>query len=430
MKEKILNSLDSPNNLEELYRKSPESFAKAFAEIYSDISNKPLAEFWKVRLNFEYPDLFANSTALNIAREKFNFGKSKDKLYLIFSLVISIIIAKYPQIYTSLFDKPVDSESFYARNFMFVIFGLPILYVLLKQNLKNILSIFVTLTLVLLIIYFNALSCVSKDAQALSFLCLPFFLSYLGLIARENISFLNPVNRKNYIIFYAETFLSTPIIFLSLILAVSILFALLSLIFSKATNQLSFFYLTLGLFSSSIAIFIVENNPGLVKKFLNILSFLLGYSLSASLIIFLLFLPFAEQNPFKNRDYLIGFNAAIIVILLIILYILSYENINSSSKKKIISILIFSFSAILFNFIGLSAVFFRINEWGITPNRIFVIITNILVFIHLILIMIFSIKLYIKSNECSKSAKLIFNYLDIYALWFLFVIFVFPKIFK
>jgi hypothetical protein len=70
-----------------------------------------------------------------------------------------------------------------------------------------------------------------------------------------------------------------------------------------------------------------------------------------------------------------------------------------------------------------------LSEYGLTPNRLAILGSNILIFGNLILIMIDLFKINFKKSELEKVEMTISKYLPIYILWTLIVVFGFPLIF-
>ncbi len=90
---------------------------------------------------------------------------------------------------------------------------------------------------------------------------------------------------------------------------------------------------------------------------------------------------------------------------------------------------VLSVVTIVINGIALSAILFRISEWGITPNRLAVLGGNILILINLLLVTFRLFKAIKNDNEINKVENSIASYLPIYSLWTILVTFVFPIIF-
>jgi hypothetical protein len=110
----------------------------------------------------------------------------------------------------------------------------------------------------------------------------------------------------------------------------------------------------------------------------------------------------------------------------------SIAETSKNSVGKFSNIMLFSLSVvtIIINGIALSAILFRISEWGITPNRLAVLGGNILILINLLLV---SYKLFNAVKDRNKIGKVensIASYISVYRLWTILVTFVFPVIFN
>jgi hypothetical protein len=89
-----------------------------------------------------------------------------------------------------------------------------------------------------------------------------------------------------------------------------------------------------------------------------------------------------------------------------------------------------SIVTIIVNGIALSAIIFRISEWGITPNRLAVLGSNILILLNLLLMSYRLFKTIKDNNEIDKVGNSIAYFLPVYSLWTIIVTFVFPVIFN
>lgn len=85
---------------------------------------------------------------------------------------------------------------------------------------------------------------------------------------------------------------------------------------------------------------------------------------------------------------------------------------------------------VIVNGIALSAIVFRLTEFGITPNRLAVLGANLLIFINLILV---SFKLYqvvSKKAAVEKVGIIIATFIPLYSIWAFIVSFLFPILFQ
>jgi hypothetical protein len=84
---------------------------------------------------------------------------------------------------------------------------------------------------------------------------------------------------------------------------------------------------------------------------------------------------------------------------------------------------------IIVNGIALSAIVFRIAEWGITPNRLAVLGSNFLMLLNLLFITVLLFKSLTKKSDIAAVGRSIAVFLPIYCIWAVIVIFLFPLIF-
>jgi NADH:ubiquinone oxidoreductase subunit K len=104
-------------------------------------------------------------------------------------------------------------------------------------------------------------------------------------------------------------------------------------------------------------------------------------------------------------------------------------NTEKGKTEKWILFLL-SVVTILVNAIALSAILFRISTWGITPNRLAVLGSNIFILINLLLV---TIKLYgvvTKKSNILEVGGQIAIFLPVYVLWTSFVTFILPFLFN
>jgi hypothetical protein len=105
---------------------------------------------------------------------------------------------------------------------------------------------------------------------------------------------------------------------------------------------------------------------------------------------------------------------------------------SKTSGSKIITVMLFALSIvpITVNGIALSAIIFRISEWGITPNRLAVLGSNILILLNLLLMSYRLFKTVKDVNEIEQVGNSIAFFLPVYSLWTMIVTFVLPLLFN
>ena len=148
-----------------------------------------------------------------------------------------------------------------------------------------------------------------------------------------------------------------------------------------------------------------------------------------TLTVYLTAIIYTGKDPYKDRDFLIIFNMLLIGVMAIILFSVAETTKNSKSKISTIMLLLLSAVTIVVNGIALSAIVFRISEWGITPNRLAVLGGNLLILINLLFVAYRLFRASKNIQEVENVEKTIALFLPIYSLWTVFVIFIFPLIF-
>lgn len=113
----------------------------------------------------------------------------------------------------------------------------------------------------------------------------------------------------------------------------------------------------------------------------------------------------------------------------IIVFSVSETSRNSKQKFNELVLFLLAIVTLIINLIALSAIFYRLGEFGLTPNRLAILVSNILIFVNLILITIDLYKINFKKAELEKVELTISKYLPVYIVWVLIVIFVLPGIF-
>jgi len=101
----------------------------------------------------------------------------------------------------------------------------------------------------------------------------------------------------------------------------------------------------------------------------------------------------------------------------------------SKSRAEVWVLFALSVVTIMVNGIALSAILFRISEWGITPNRAAVLGSNALILINLLMVTAQIYKVMTRKIDIREVGKTIGYYLPVYFIWTIIVTFVFPLVF-
>ncbi|UOG75647.1 hypothetical protein MTX78_03415 [Hymenobacter tibetensis] len=412
MKAEVLNNLDNPRQLEKLYRENKVGFKREFNLVYPEIKENTVAKFWNERLNFE--------------NEGISWGSKNELLFVVIASCIAGLVAKFPQFLN------INEEYFYPRNIAFIFFPLLVVYFNWKRNIQTNKIIVTALAILASIIYINLLPNNHKsDTLTLACIHLPLLLwailgfSYVG----GNLT--SPQKRLDFLRYNGDLVVMTTIILIAGGLMSAITMGLFELI-GLNIGKFYFEYIVVwGLAAAPIVgTYLVQTNPQLVSKVSPVIAKVFTPLVLTMLVIYLAAVVYTGKDPYNDREFLLIFNVLLIGVMAIVLFSIVETSKNSSNKIEVLMLLGLSTVTIVINSIALSAILFRISEWGITPNRLAVLGGNILILTNLLLVTYKLYKTVRNRNEIENVEISIVSFLPIYASWTTLVIFIFPLLFS
>lgn len=412
MQDKIAENLQQPKQLEKLYQENNVVFKKAFENIYEDIKHDTAAQIWNERLHFE--------------NEEVSWGNKQELFFIIIASIIAGLIVKFPD-YTSI--KP---EFFYPRNLSFIAFPALAAYFGWKNNISNRSWVIFSLIFICSVFYINLLPNNPKsDTLILACIHLPFFLwSMVGITFTGN-KLSNFQKRLDFLKYNGDLIVMTTVILIAGGLLTGITLGLFELIDLKIQEFYFKNIVICGLAASPIiATYLVQTNPQLVGKVSPIIAKIFTPLVLLTLVVYLIAVIVSGKNPYNNRDFLMIFNILLIGVMTLILFSLSISSKKGYHQFNILLLFALAIVTIIVNGIALSAIMFRISEWGFTPNRLSILGGNILILINL-LIVAFKLFKTIKGKAAIEEVeKSIAKFLPFYIAWTIIVTFLFPFIFQ
>lgn len=411
MSDEIKRNLDNPRQLEKMYRDNKSAFKREFNFIYQDIQENKTAQFWYERLNFE--------------DEQISWGTNKELLFLISASLLAGIIAKIPD-YTS-----IKAEFFYPRNLAFIVFPLLAAYFAWKRRLEPKKLLAISISFLVAVVYVNLLPENSEsDTLILACIHLPLFLwTVLGYTYVGN-QLKSLEKRLDFLRYNGDLVVMTTIILIAGILLTMITLGLFSLIEVRIEDFYFEYIVIFGLSASPIVgTYLVQQNPQLVNKVSPVIAKVFTPLVLTTLIIYLVAVLVTGKDPYTDREFLLIFNLLIIGVMAIILFSIAEKAKQSESKIGTFLLLALALTTIIVNGIALSAIMFRISEWGITPNRLAVLGGNVLILSNLIIVGISLFRTIRNENHLENVEKSIAMFLPVYSLWSVIVTFLFPFIF-
>ncbi|KAA0990880.1 hypothetical protein [Dyadobacter aurulentus] len=412
MKEQIISNIENPRQLEELYRDNKATFRGAFNMAYADIREHITAQIWHERLNFETNEI--------------SWGTGRELIFVIIASFLSGLIAKIPGL------AGLDPEYFYTRNVPFIVFPALSAYFLWKHHVRPQKILIVAIAMLIPAVYINLLPDNPKsDTLILACIHLPLFLwTVLGYaFAGDKLN--SYKKRLDFLRYNGDLVVMTTLILISGGLLTAVSNGLFSLI---GIHIEEFYFQYIGIWGLAAApmvgTYLVQTNPQLVSKVSPVIAKVFTPLVLVMLTIYLVAVVYTGKDPYNDREFLLIFNLLLIGVMALILFSVVETSKNSGGRISLFMLLGLAVLTITVNGIALSAIVFRISEWGITPNRLAVLGGNVLILANLILVTYRLFQTIRNDDSIEKVEDSIALFLPIYGFWTILVTFGFPLIFS
>jgi hypothetical protein len=411
MKDEILSHLSDAAELEKMYRGNKGPFKREFNSLYPGLKGNALADCWNERLNYE--------------GEEISWGTGRELLIVIIASLVAGLIAKLPAI------LPISEEFFYPRNVGFVVFPLLTAYFAWKNKLSAGKIAFIIGATVAGLIFINCGPFAKKsDTLILSCIHLLLFLwSVLGF-AFVGGAGNNGEKRLGFLKYNGDLVVMTTLILIAGAIMSGVTIGLFSLI---GFNIGEFYFknvVILGLAAAPIVgTYLTRANPQLVGKVSPVIAKLFSPLVAVMLVVYLIAMIYSRKNPYNDREFLLIFNGLLIGVMAIIFFSVAEASKTIKNNTQTWVLFLLSVVTIVVNCVALSAIVFRISEWGLTPNRLAILGGNVLILINLLLVTVQFFKVLLKKSGITAVGEAIAFYLPVYFVWTIIVTFIFPLIF-
>ncbi len=178
-----------------------------------------------------------------------------------------------------------------------------------------------------------------------------------------------------------------------------------------------------------VAAWLVESGQGAIEQVAPVLTRIFTPLFTLMLLSFLAVLVWTGKGIDVQREMLIAFDALLIVVLGLVLYSVSARDpVAPPGVFDGLQIALIS-AALVVDVLVLAAMTARISEFGVTPNRMWAMGLNIILFVNLA----WTARLYIgflrRRSPFSAVERWQTDYLPVFSAWAAFVMAVFPLIF-
>jgi uncharacterized membrane protein len=295
-----------------------------------------------------------------------------------------------------------------------------------KRNLLITLLVFIVS-----IIYINLLPNSRSSASVnLVYIHMPLLIWCLYGLVYTDFDFKDQTKRIEYIRHNGDMAIMGALMLIAGGILMMITIGLFQAIGIHVENFYMNYILLIGLVSAPVLTsYVLRNYTTLTDRIAHIIATIFSPLVLITLVIYLIAIPISGKDPYNDRNFLMIFNIMLLGVMALIVFSVSETSRNMKQKFNELVLFILSIVTLLINLIALSAIFYRLGEFGLTPNRLAILVSNILIFVNLILITIDLFKVNFKKAELEKVELTISKYLPVYIVWVLIVIFIFPGIF-
>lgn len=411
MKNEIISHLNDPGQLEKLYRSNKAPFKREFSTLYPEIKGSALADFWNERLNYETDEI--------------NWGTGRELLFVLIAAVVAGFIVKIPVMFQ------VNEDFFYPRNIGFIFLPLLTAYFAWKNNLPLKRIAVICGVILVSVIFINLLPVSAKsDTLILACIHLPLLLWVLLGSAFAGNNLKDYSKRLDFLRYNGDLLVMTALILIAGGIMTALTINLFSLIGFKVED---FYFEYIGIFGLAsapiVGTYLTQTNPQLVNKVSPVIAKIFSPLVLIMLVIYLVAIIYSGKDPYNDREFLIIFNLLLIGVMAIIFFSVAESSKTVRNNTATWVLFLLSMVTVVVNGIALSAIVFRIAEGGITPNRLAVLGSNLLMLLNLLFITILLFRSLTKKSDIAAVGRSIATFLPIYSIWAMIVIFLFPLIF-
>lgn len=411
MREEILLNQTNALQLEKLYRGNKPGFKSAFNALYPELSSNPLAEGWYQRLNYSSDELF--------------WGTPAERAFVVVASLLAALLAKLPELLS------INEEFYYPRNAGFVVAPALMAYFAWKNAVSWKTRGLAILPLVGSVVFINWLpENENSDTLVLSCLHLPLWLWSLLGAAYSGGKWKNGANWLEFLRYTGELIVMSGLLVLAGGLTTGLTINLFGLIGWDIQPLFSKYIVICGLATVPIvATFLTRVQPTLVNKIPSVIAKLFSPIALVMLVVYLVATLIAGKSPYHDREFLVLFNGLLVAVMALIFFSLAETDYSGGRRAQVVVLFLLSAVTLLVNSIALSAVLFRISEWGLTPNRAAVLGANVLMLAHLFYVGLKLFAVLSKKTGLSAVGTSLAIFLPLYSIWSAVVIFVFPFVF-
>jgi len=423
--QQIEANLEEPEELERMYRQSPESFREQMEDVFEAHPTSPLLRAWHARFTYEKPA---------IKRESATFIQKPSEILLVVLLcIIGGTLAKVPDLF-----EAVKHDEFYARNVAFFMMPGIAFFFLMRNTVNRAMYVGVGLIFLGAAIYLNLMpgaikamtGMASSDTMIQAMLHAPFLLWTIVGVAFAGNGYRELGPRLAYLKFNGEMLVYCVLLMVGGMALVGISVGLFEAIGISIMSMYEKYVIVYGLVSIPIvATYITIQRTHTGQRIAPAIARIFSPLVLITLIGFLVANALNGKSPYTDRDFLIVFNIMLVGVLAITVFTVSERASEKAINVSDYIIFALIIVALLVDLIALSAIVFRLSSFGLTPNRLAVLGANLLVFGNLGGILYYYFDFLRGKTGKPDIERWLTRYLPLYTAWTAFIVFLMPLLF-
>ena len=406
--------VDAGNNshrLERLYRSDPAKFISNLDKALQAHPESPILKFWQTRIEYADP---IGSVSFRLAVRQI--------LPPLLLCIIATALVRAPSY------LPLDEIWFYTRFAPFIVFGVLIYYFASQTPITRpvtvMLAVGVAVTCLTMIL-------MPRDTQSssvvMSIIHAPLVMWSLLSLAFTGEHWRRADRRLDYLRYNGEVFIYTTLILLGGVVLTGLTLALFELIGFDIEKWYLDNVVVAGLVSAPVlATFLFDEVLKRKSRLATTIANLFTPLFLITVAVYLVAMVIARQSPYTDRDFLILFNGLLLLVLAMTVFsICGRDHDRPSRLIDSVNLALLGITLIV-NVVALSAILYRLSEWGISPNRVVVLGANVLIFAHLILILNAYARVFYNKAQHGDLIRATVGFLPAYGLWAAIVMIALP----
>ena len=324
------------------------------------------------------------------------------------------------------------NEVFYFKNISLFVLPLFAFYFVWKRHQwKKELVIFLPFLVFFCVVNFYPYQGEFSQTEILAGIHLPIVLWLTICVAYAGPEWRRSEKRMDFLRFSGETFLYTVLILcgggvlVSLTLAI---FRAIDIDISRFSQEYLMVYG--GLAAPIVAAYLSEAKKSVVENLAPILARIFTPLFLVTMVVYILVVIVLKKSPYLERDFLIGFDVMLAIVLGLVVYVVSARKV--SEKPNLFDYLTFALIivSLVVDGIALSAIVFRLSSYGVSPNKVAALGENIVLLVNLVGLAWVYMRFFTGKANFSRIERWQTQYLPIYAIWASSVVVLLPIVFQ